>query len=76
MTPKQVYDAWLDRDLLSVPPPAEGETFPQYRQRVGDDALDEDRLFHFALAELCSEDLDRAEVDHRLRRAIQDLRAL
>jgi hypothetical protein len=73
ITPKQVYDAWPDNDLLGLDPPHEYETCRAYRTRVGDDTLAADRLFHFALAELCGEDIDVEEADRRLQRACDDL---
>lgn len=73
ITPKQIYDAWRDNDLLSLDPPREAETYQQYRHRVGDEALAEDRLFHFVLAEVCGEDISAAEAGDRLVRAAIDL---
>ena len=76
ITPKQVYDVWRDNDLLGFDPPREDETYPQYRARIGDDALAGDRLFHFALAELCSEQLTSSELTRRIDRAVEDLAGL
>jgi hypothetical protein len=76
ITPKQVFDAWRDNDLFGFEPPGEGETYRQYLDRVGDESLAGDRLFHFALAELCSEDISADEADWRLLRAIEDLQAV
>jgi hypothetical protein len=73
ITPKQVYDAWRDNDLLGFDPPHEGETYPQYLERVGEETLAGDRLFRFALAELCGEDVSVAEAGDRLVRAAIDL---
>jgi hypothetical protein len=73
ITPKQVFDAWRDGDLFGFDPPQEGETCRAYRERIGEEALAEDRLFHFALAELCGEDIGTEEAQRRLDRAIDDL---
>ena len=73
ITPRQVFDAWRDNDLFGFDPPEEGETYRQYRARVGEEALASDRLFHFVLAELCNEDLSVEETDRRLLRAIEDM---
>ena len=72
IAPLQVWQAWNDNDLLGFDPPKEEETYAQYRDRIGD-CLSEDRLFHFALAELCTEDLSGEEVGKRLQRAVKDL---
>jgi hypothetical protein len=76
IAPKQVFDAWRDNDLFGFDPPREGETYHEYLTRVGDEALAADRLFHFALAELCSEDISAEDADRRLLRAIEDLQAV
>ncbi len=76
ITPKQVFDAWRDNDLFGFDPPGEGETYQQYLDRVGDESFAGDRLFHFALAELCSENVSAEEADRRLLRAIEDLQAV
>jgi hypothetical protein len=74
ITPKQVFDAWPDNDLLPFDPPRKGETYVQYKERIGDEALSSDRLFRFVLAELCGEeDLPAEEADRRMERAIEDL---
>jgi hypothetical protein len=65
ITPKQVYDLWRDNDLMGFDPPMEGETYQAYYERIGDEALRSDRLFHFALAELCTEDIDLNEAERR-----------
>ena len=73
ISPKQAFDAWRDDDLLGFDPPKDGETYQQYRDRVGDEALAGDGLFHFVLAELCGEDISPAEAGDRLVRAAIDL---
>ncbi len=73
ITPKQVFDVWQDNDLFGFDPPQERETYRAYRDRIGHAALAEDRLFHFVLAELCGEDIDTAEAQRRLDRAVADL---
>lgn len=75
-TPRQVFDAWRDNDLFGFDPPKEDESYQEYHARVGDEALASDRLFHFALAELCGEELSRDEADRRLLRAVEDLEAV
>ena len=74
ITPLQVWQAWNDNDLLGFDPPKEEETYAQYRDRIGDDVLSGDRLFHFVLAELCNEELSMDEANHRLQRTVNDLR--
>jgi len=76
ITPVQVFYSWQDNDLLGLDPPQQGESYRAYRARVDDDALAEDRLFHFTLAELCGEDIDAEEADRRLCRAVSDLEAV
>jgi hypothetical protein len=76
ITPRQVFDAWRDNDLFGFDAPKEGETYRDYRARVGDEALAADRLFHFVLAELCSENLSAEEADLRLCRAVDDLQTV
>jgi len=76
ITPKRVFDAWRDNDLFGFDPPEQVETYRQYRDRVGEEALAADRLFHFALVELCSEDISAEEADRRLLRANADLQAV
>ena len=73
IAPLQVWQAWPDHDLFGFAPPEQEETYRQYRDRIGDQ-LSEDRLFHFVLAELCNEDLSLDEANHRLQRAVKDLR--
>lgn len=73
ITPKQIFDLWRDNDLLPFESPMEGETYAKFRERVGDDNLGSDRMFHFALAELCTEDIDLEEAERRLTRAEGDL---
>ena len=41
ITPKQVFDCWRDNDLLGFDPPHEGETYPQYCERVGEEGWPE-----------------------------------
>jgi hypothetical protein len=62
-----------DSDLLGLDPPEKGETYQAYKVRVGETALGCDRLFHFMLAELCSEELDDKEVEQRMDRAVEDI---
>jgi hypothetical protein len=76
ITPKQVFDAWPDNDLFGFDPPQEGETYRAYRGRISDEALSDDRLFHFVLAELCGEEIDVAEAQRRLHRAAADVLAV
>ena len=76
ITPKQVFDALPDNDLFSFDPPEEGESYRDYRNRIGDERLKEDSLFLFILIELCGEDIDGDEARSRLDRAIQDIRAV
>ena len=35
VTPKDIYDAYPDSDLLAIEPPKENETFAAYKKRVG-----------------------------------------
>ena len=73
ITPKKIYDVYPDTDLFGFPEPYECETYREYRDRIGPESLSEDRLFHFLLAELCDEDIELDEVEHRIQRAIRDL---
>ena len=73
ITPKQIFDTWRDNDLFGFELPNEGETYYEYRNRIGDESLASDRLFHFVLTELCTEELAPEEIDHRMNRAIGDL---
>jgi hypothetical protein len=73
ITPRQIYDVYPDSELLSFAPPRKDETYRAYRDRLGAGALKEDRLFHFLLAELCSEAIDMDEAQRRLDRAKSDL---
>lgn len=75
ITPKQVFDLYPDNDLLSFEPPREGESYQDYKDRLGPEweQLSEDRLFQFILAEVCAEELEPGEVESRLARARDDI---
>jgi hypothetical protein len=78
ITPKQVYDAYPDSDLLPFDPPEEGETCSDFRHRVGSEALASDTLFQFILFEVANDKdpVDLPTAVRRLQTAIGDLQAV
>ena len=76
VTPKDIYDAYPESDLLALEPPEENETFAAYRQRMGGNKgiLDcGDTLFAFLLFEAADESGDPDEVIRRFDTAVSDI---
>ena len=58
VTPKDIYDAYPESDLLALEPPEENETFAAYRKRMGGNKsilACGDTLFAFLLFEAADE---------------------
>lgn len=74
MTPRQVFDAFPDTDLLCPEPPKEGETGRAYYARIRDDLL-VDSLFKFVIGQLVADD-SADEFASNVDDAINDLMAV
>jgi hypothetical protein len=75
VTPKDIYDAYPDSDLLAIEPPEENETFAAYKKRVGGNKgvlACGDTLFAFLLFE-AQDESDPDEVIRLFDRAVADI---
>jgi hypothetical protein len=76
VTPKDIYDAYPESDLLAIEPPEENETFAAYKKRVGGHKSIlscGDTLFAFLLFEAEDESDDPDEVIRRFDTAVSDI---
>ena len=76
VTPKDIYDAYPESDLLALEPPEENETFAAYRKRMGGNKsilACGDTLFAFLLFEEADEAGDPDEVIRRFDTAVSDI---
>lgn len=76
VTPKDIYDAYPESDLLALEPPEENETFAAYKKRIGGSKsllVCGDTLFAFLLFEAADTADDPDAVIRRFDTAVSDI---